>query len=72
MTLEILMEPDEDGFHVWCPALPGCHSFGLTKEEARANIREAIEGWLEVASANDIPILDHESVEVTIPVPSSS
>ena len=46
---EIAMEPDEDGFHVWCPVLKGCHSFGLTRDEARANIREAIEGWLENA-----------------------
>ncbi|MHB8376842.1 MAG: type II toxin-antitoxin system HicB family antitoxin [Dehalococcoidia bacterium] len=46
---EVLIEPDEDGFHVWCPALKGCHSFGLTKDEALENIKEAIEGWIEGA-----------------------
>jgi HicB_like antitoxin of bacterial toxin-antitoxin system len=32
-----------------CPALPDCHSQGATRDEARTNIREAIQLWLEVA-----------------------
>ena len=44
----VLIESDE-GFAVSCPALPGCHSQGATREEARENIREAIALWLEVA-----------------------
>ncbi len=64
---EILMEPDEDGFHVWCPALRGCHSFGLTKEEARANIKEAIELWLDVAEDEEIQIPDRERIKVHLP-----
>ncbi|MCZ6547394.1 MAG: type II toxin-antitoxin system HicB family antitoxin, partial [Deltaproteobacteria bacterium] len=39
----------EDGYIVAeCPALPGCVSQGKTKKEALKNIREAIEGILEV------------------------
>jgi len=64
---EILMEPDEDGFHVWCPALKGCHSFGLTKEEARENIREAIELWLDVAEDEEVQIPDRERIKVHLP-----
>ncbi len=46
---KVVLEPcDEGGYVVSCPALPGCHSQGETKEEAMANIKEAIEGCLEV------------------------
>jgi predicted RNase H-like HicB family nuclease len=66
-TFEILMEDDEGGFHVWCPALKGCHSFGQTHEQALANIREAIEGWLEGAAELGIPILHRETLRVDVP-----
>ena len=38
----IIVEPDEDSFHAYVPALPGCHSFGATIDEAQSNISEAI------------------------------
>ena len=49
---EILIEPDvlpEGGqaFHASCPALRGCHSWGHTYHEALANIREAVELYVE-------------------------
>jgi predicted RNase H-like HicB family nuclease len=43
----VVIAPDEGGFHAFVPALPGCHSFGATIEEARANIAEAIELQVE-------------------------
>jgi len=61
---EVVYEPDEDGFHVFVPALKGCHSWGATREEARDNIREAISLWLDSARANKLPIPDRETVEV--------
>ena len=39
----------EEGYSVCCPGLPGCWSQGTTEEEALANIREAIQEYLEVA-----------------------
>ncbi len=37
----------EDGYWVAeCPSLPGCISQGKTKQEAIANLREAIEGYI--------------------------
>jgi predicted RNase H-like HicB family nuclease len=48
MRLKIVLEPSEDGgYTAHVPALPGCNSEGKTLDEARANIREAIELWLE-------------------------
>lgn len=49
MKLHVIIEQDEQGYYVAeVPALPGCLSQGKTYEEAVANIKEAIEGWLEV------------------------
>lgn len=56
MQLKVVFEPsDEGGFTAYVPALPGCISEGDSLEEARANIREAIELWLE--NADDQPQL---------------
>jgi len=41
------IDPEDDGFNVSCPALPGCHSQGDTEEEAIENIKDAITGCLE-------------------------
>ena len=47
MTLKVLIHAaEEGGFWANVPALPGCVSQGETVEEVRANVREAIEGWL--------------------------
>jgi len=49
MRLHVIIEQDEEGYYVAeVPALPGCLSQGKSREEAIANIKEAIEGWLEV------------------------
>lgn len=45
---KVIIYPGEDGFWVVeCPSLPGCISQGRTKEEALANIREAIDLYIE-------------------------
>jgi predicted RNase H-like HicB family nuclease len=60
----VLMETDE-GFSVSCPALPGCHSQGATREEALANIREAIRLWVEVAEEDAMSAADADGARVT-------
>ena len=48
MRLKVILEPSDEGdFTAYVPALPGCISEGETTEEALANIREAIELYLE-------------------------
>lgn len=43
MTRRVLLSPGEDGYFVAeVPSLPGCVSQGKTRDEALANIREAI------------------------------
>ena len=49
LTYEVVLEPsDQGGFTVFVPALRGCVSEGATEEEALENIKDAIQGWLEV------------------------
>jgi len=52
LNLPIVLEPGEDrGFVVRCPVIPGCISQGDTRDEAIANIREAIALCLECQGA---------------------
>ena len=49
MKLHVVVEQDEAGYFVAeVPALPGCLSQGKSHDEAVADVKEAIEGWLEV------------------------
>lgn len=48
MTVTVTVSKGEDGYFVArCPALKSCWSQGRTREEALANIREAIDVYLE-------------------------
>lgn len=49
----VVIEKDEHGFYAWCPELKGCHSQGQTLDEALANIREAIELYLETLTEEE-------------------
>jgi predicted RNase H-like HicB family nuclease len=51
MTYRVILIESDEGFSVSCPALKGCHSQGMTKEEALDNIRDAIREWLASADA---------------------
>ena len=69
MKYAITLEQDEDGFIIAsCPALPGCHSQGKTREEAIANIEEAIRGYIASKRKHGeaLPITDVEEVEVAV------
>jgi predicted RNase H-like HicB family nuclease len=46
----IVHKAEEGGFWAEVPSLPGCATQGETMDELRDNLREAIEGWLSVAS----------------------
>src|SRR6266516_266639 len=47
VTLKVLInKAKEGGYWAEVPALPGCVSQGETVDDVRANVREAIEGWL--------------------------
>jgi len=56
MKFTVILEPEETGYSVHCPALPGCVSQGDSREEALANVREAIEGILALRRKHNIPL----------------
>jgi predicted RNase H-like HicB family nuclease len=62
------LDRDEDG--VWiaeCPSIPGCVSQGSTRDEALANIREAIALCLEVRAERGMPLtVETQLVEVGV------
>ncbi len=63
MKLKVILEAEkEGGYSVHCPALPGCYSQGDTVEEALANIREAIQLYIETLKdlGKPIPTSDPE------------
>ena len=47
---KVILEPSHEGFAVSVPGLPGCHSQGATEDEALENIRDAIQGYLDVVA----------------------
>lgn len=67
MTFRILLEKsDEGGYTVSVPSLPGCVSEGDSREEAVANIREAIELYLEPVDDDFVPSESAEIFELVL------
>ena len=65
MKYKIVLQQFEEGFTVSCPTLPGCSSQGETREEALANMREAIKdhlAWID----HTIRLADETEIEVTL------
>lgn len=67
MKLRVILEPSEDGgYTVTVPALPGCISEGDSRDEALANIAEAIQLYLEPVEDDALLTRDVEVVEIAV------
>jgi predicted RNase H-like HicB family nuclease len=67
MNLRVSLEPsDEGGFTATVPSLPGCISEGDTRDEALANILEAIELYLEPIEDDTAGTPNAEQLEVAV------
>jgi predicted RNase H-like HicB family nuclease len=55
---------DEGGYHVFCPSLPGCHSYGDTLDEAKKNIKEAVGAYIESLQKDGEPVPEEKDVLV--------
>ena len=61
-TLNVVIEKDEHGYYAYCPDLDGCQSQGDSLEEVQANIKEAIELYLETLSDDEKESLLHREL----------
>ena len=67
MMVRVILEPSEEGgFTAVVPGLPGCISEGETRDEALANIKEAIELYLEPVEDDLYSIPGVEVVEIAV------
>ena len=68
MKFLVSFDRDEDGAWVAvCPAIPGCVSQGATRDEALANVQDAIRACLEVRAERGIPLtVETREVEVRV------
>ena len=72
MEYTVVLTRDEDGnWLASVPALPGCHTWGKTRQEALANAREAAEGCIEslVATGDRVPEEPHPPELAKLSVP---
>ena len=67
MKIRAIVHPaEEGGYWAEVPALPGCITEGDTIEEVMTNLKDAIEGWLDVANSREaIADLD-QIVEIAV------
>ena len=56
-TVVLGTDPEWPGYWVSCPAMPGTLSQGQSRDEALANIAEAMELWLEVTLEDGVNTL---------------
>jgi predicted RNA binding protein YcfA (HicA-like mRNA interferase family)/predicted RNase H-like HicB family nuclease len=73
----VLLEPDHeepDRYNERVPALPGCRAYGESVDNALANAREAITGYLAVllASGGAVPVEEHPVIATTVVIPASA
>ena len=63
----VIYQDEDKAWVVECPAIPGCVSQGRTREEAMANIKEAIALCLEVRAERGMQLtFETSDVEVSV------
>jgi predicted RNase H-like HicB family nuclease len=62
----IIHTAEEGGYWAEVPALPGCVTEGDNMEEVLANLKDAIEGWLDVANNKHTPELTDQIIEIAV------
>lgn len=67
MNIRAVIHPaQEGGYWAEVPALPGCITEGETIEEVTENLKDAIEGWLEVANSRQGAQSNDRIIEIAV------
>jgi predicted RNase H-like HicB family nuclease len=67
MKIKAVIHPaEEGGYWAEVPALPGCITEGDTLEEVTDNLKDAIEGWLEVANSRQMANSNDRIIEIAV------
>ena len=67
MKIRAIIHPaEEGGYWAEVPALPGCITEGDTMEEVMNNLKDAIEGWLDVANSRNAIDATDQVVEIAV------
>ena len=70
-SYRVIIEPDENNtFHAYVPALPGCHTWGESIAEVRSLIRDAIDTYLRSLISDGEEIPEDKGLEVVETLPS--
>ena len=64
IVVTIIIEPDDDRFHAYCPGLPGIHIDGQTSEEAFNRTMPAIELYLASMRNHGEELVSREGLKV--------
>jgi len=67
----VIRDFETGGYTVEVPSLPGCVSQGETVDEALANIKEAIELYIEVLEEDGKPVPEDYPEPIQVRYPSS-
>jgi predicted RNase H-like HicB family nuclease len=67
-TFKVVVEPDEDRWHAYCPALEqyGAATWGNTREEALKHIQEVVQMVIEELAEDGIPIPEGHRSDVQV------
>lgn len=67
-TFKVMVEPDGDRWHAYCPALAqyGAATWGYTREEAFQHIQEVVEMVVEELQEDGVPIPQSPNEQVAV------
>ena len=68
----VIVEKGETSYGAYSPDVPGCVAVGDTREEVLQRFREALQGHLELMSAEHLPLPESQNSAEYLDIPLSA